>query len=158
MKINSARRFIKSSKGFTLIELLIVIAIIGILAAALLIAIDPAEKIRLANDTRAMNNVSEVSNKIEQWAVQYNDGVYPTNAGGGWNQASTASASNPNSPSSPVAPTSSYAFVYNNNGNNTFYVRVQSLQSKKYNANPAFIYDSAKGKTCPAAAGATTCP
>jgi prepilin-type N-terminal cleavage/methylation domain-containing protein len=152
MKINSARRLIKSSKGFTLIELLIVIAIIGILAAALLIALDPAEKIRLANDTRAINNVSEVSNKIEQWAVQYNNGVYPAN----WGSAA-AVATDPASPSAPTPPTSAYAFTYTVAAN-AFTVRVASLQSKKYSGNPGFLYDSVKGKTCSGAATIASCP
>jgi len=48
------------SKGFTLIELLIVIAVIGILAAALLIAIDPIDKIRAGNDTKVINDVRAI--------------------------------------------------------------------------------------------------
>ncbi len=37
-------------KGFTLIELLIVIAILGLLAVSLIVAIDPVEQINRAND------------------------------------------------------------------------------------------------------------
>jgi len=38
-------------KGFTLIELLIVIAILGLLAVSLIVAIDPVEQINRANDS-----------------------------------------------------------------------------------------------------------
>ena len=52
-------------KGFTLIELLIVIAILGILAAVVLVAINPAQRIAEANDTKAKSNVSVVATAIE---------------------------------------------------------------------------------------------
>jgi prepilin-type N-terminal cleavage/methylation domain-containing protein len=49
-----------SSQGFTLIELLVVIAVIGILAAALLLAIDPIDKIRAGNDTKVLNDARAI--------------------------------------------------------------------------------------------------
>ena len=53
------------SKGFTLIELLVVIAILGILAAVVLIAINPAERIKEANDTQIRSDVSTIASAIE---------------------------------------------------------------------------------------------
>ncbi len=138
-----------SSSGFTLIELLIVIAIIGVLAGGLLLAIDPAEKLRQGNDTRAINDVSQTASKIEQWAISTNNGVYPAN------QAAAATAV-----SMPTAPNTSYTYVYTYSGaaTNTFTIRVASLQSKKYTATPGFLYDSARGKSCFGAATITVCP
>lgn len=47
-------------KGFTLIELLIVIAILGVLAVALLAALDPLEQIKKGQDTATSNTAAEV--------------------------------------------------------------------------------------------------
>ena len=41
------------NKGFTLIELIIVVAIIGLIAAAAFVAIDPAKRIGNANNAPA---------------------------------------------------------------------------------------------------------
>lgn len=133
-----------SSSGFTLIELLIVIAILGILAAGLLLAIDPAEKLRQGADTRVINDVSQTANKIEAWTIQTGagtppvPGVYPLTAAAAWAAVGQ-----------PTPPNSTYSFTYTPNGPaNTFTIWVQSLQSKKYNATPRFLYDSARGKAC----------
>lgn len=50
------------SKGFTLIELLIVIALLGLLAAALLAAVDPFEQLKKGNDTALRDNIQEFWN------------------------------------------------------------------------------------------------
>ena len=48
------------SSGFTLIELLVVIGILGILAAVLIVLIDPGDKIKSANDSKVLNDVREI--------------------------------------------------------------------------------------------------
>ncbi len=144
-----------SSSGFTLIELLIVIAILGILAGGLLLAIDPAEKLRQGNDTRAINDVAQTASKIEQYAISTNAGVYPAAAAGNEIPAVIGA---------PTVPNASYDYEYFYNGaaTNTFVISVASLQSKKYTATPLFIYVSSQGKSCFLAAGtpsgASTCP
>lgn len=66
-----------SSSGFTLIELLIVIAVIGILAAALLIAIDPIDKVKQGNDTKVINDVRSIYDGATRVYTQR--GTFPAN-------------------------------------------------------------------------------
>lgn len=69
-----------SKKGFTLIELLVVIAIIGVLAAVVLVAINPAERIRQANDTGDRSNIGQIVTALEAYATT-NSGSYPAVTG-----------------------------------------------------------------------------
>lgn len=50
--------------GFTLIELLIVIAILGILAAAVLVAINPAKRTRQARDAARKQHINNITNAL----------------------------------------------------------------------------------------------
>ena len=57
------------NQGFTLIEILIVIGIIAILAAIVLVAINPARQFRQANNTQRSSNVNAILNAIGQYSV-----------------------------------------------------------------------------------------
>lgn len=67
-------------KGFTLIELLIVIGIIAILAAVVLVGIDPLDKIRAANDSKVQRDINALANAVEAYAAQ-NNGLYTIRTG-----------------------------------------------------------------------------
>jgi prepilin-type N-terminal cleavage/methylation domain-containing protein len=65
-------------KGFTLIELLIVITIIGILAVAVLSAINPVEQIRRAQDQGRESDAAEILNGFERYYTAFFE--YPWDA------------------------------------------------------------------------------
>ena len=60
-------------KGFTLIELLIVIAVLGILAAGLLAAVDPFEQLKKGRDTSTRNVVVELHNAVIRYFGEHGD-------------------------------------------------------------------------------------
>ena len=74
-----SRTAIKKSvaKGFTLIELLIVIGIIGILAAIILVAVDPAKRLKQSRNARRSAEANAILNAILNYTVDYK-GTLPT--------------------------------------------------------------------------------
>lgn len=149
-----------SSSGFTLIELLIVIAILGILAAGLLFAINPAEKIRQSRDVKAIESIRTYSTNYNLYLVDN-----PTvNIAGG-----TAF------PAGVGSPVSGGGITYNYYGTaNTSYVVAATglaAQNSIASANcgattntcTKYVYTSANGKSCYVATATTvnaafTCP
>lgn len=75
MIIKSAQR--KFFKGFTLIELLIVIAILGILAAAVLVAINPGKRTRQAQDAKRKNDIGALATEVQGYYTTPGSGCYP---------------------------------------------------------------------------------
>jgi len=70
MKIN------KYKKGFTLLEILLVIAAIGILAAIVLIAINPNKQIAQARDTVRQVDINTIQKALEQYLID--NKAYPS--------------------------------------------------------------------------------
>lgn len=63
--------------GFTLIELLIVIAVLGVLAGGVLVAINPLEKIAKAKDSTKKSTVSQLVNALQSYYTLKGQGTYP---------------------------------------------------------------------------------
>lgn len=68
-------KYSKKTKGFTLIELLIAIAVIGILAAVILITVNPAEQMAKARDQNRKNALSQLGRSLSAYYV--NKGTWP---------------------------------------------------------------------------------
>lgn len=66
-----------SRKGFTLIELLLVIGIIAILAAIVIVAINPTRQLGQARNAQRNSDVNTMLNAIWQYAID-NSGNMPT--------------------------------------------------------------------------------
>lgn len=76
IRFKNQERF-RNSAGFTLIELLVVIAILGVLAGAILVAINPLEQLARGRDAGRKTTVSQLGNAIQAYTTSQN-GVYPT--------------------------------------------------------------------------------
>lgn len=70
------KKLLPRSKGFTLIEILIVIGIIAILAAIVIIAINPAKQFAQARNSQRTSNVNAILNAIGQ-RIADNRGTFP---------------------------------------------------------------------------------
>jgi len=67
---------LKHSKAFTLLEILLVVAAIGILAAIVIVAINPNEQLAKVRDSERQSEVNTLYDAIQQYNID-NDGEWP---------------------------------------------------------------------------------
>lgn len=68
-----------SKEGFTLIELLLTMALIGALASALIILINPVTQFQRTRDTQRKNDLAQIQRALEQYYNDFNS--YPASSG-----------------------------------------------------------------------------
>ena len=76
----NTKRIQKPSSGFTLIEILVVIGLIAILAAAVLVAINPIRQFQQARDSQRQTHISAILNAVGQNLAD-NKGIFTCAAG-----------------------------------------------------------------------------
>ncbi len=107
-KFSSKGNVLSLSKGFTLIELLIVIAILGILAAAVLVAINPGQRIAAARNSRVRADLSSIGSAANIFNTD--SGLSATCVGGGsYPSAFGQTACGATFLAAPVPPTGAYS-------------------------------------------------
>ncbi|MEN9407948.1 MAG: hypothetical protein RLZZ455_1164, partial [Candidatus Parcubacteria bacterium] len=76
--MNTTTSLQKIQKGFTLIELLVVIAVIGVLAGAIIVAINPTEQLARGRDTGKKSTTQQIANAVNAYYAA-NSGIVPSN-------------------------------------------------------------------------------
>jgi len=69
------KKSIALKRGFTLIELLLVIAILGVLSAAVVIAINPTKRLAQANDTKVKSDMQQIATGLSSYYTE--NSFYP---------------------------------------------------------------------------------
>jgi prepilin-type N-terminal cleavage/methylation domain-containing protein len=85
--IDKMRNYFKSlanNKGFTLIELLVVIGILGVLAATLLVTLDPLEQFARGRDSGRLTTVDSLGHAVAAYFTSTAAGTYPVLAAATW--------------------------------------------------------------------------
>lgn len=62
-------------EGFTLIEILVVVALVAVLAAVTIIAINPAKNFSAARDTERVAEINEILNAVTQYTSEQGNAI-----------------------------------------------------------------------------------
>lgn len=134
-------------KGFTLIELLIVMAILGVLAVVVLVAINPAEQLARTRDTGRVSAITQIGHAVQAYYTSHN-ATYPT--AGTWSADLTTSGELSVVPASITYGTGVSAcgsnLIYGNwcyTTNATDTIIFSRLESKNYDSKCAVAADNA---------------
>ncbi len=157
-----------TQKGFTLVELLVVIAVLGVLAAGVLVAINPLEQLARGRDVSKKTAITELGRGLNTYLTTQHELPDGNDASGGFASALAASGEIRVVPTNPTTPgctiTASVnagaqgGYCYEKNANNDYVIyALAESASEKLNANNGancptgqsayIVYSSAAGRT-----------
>ncbi len=151
----------KAFKGFTLIELLIVMAILGVLAVVVLVAINPVQQLARTRDAGRKSGISQIGRAMEAYFTSHGGSYIAESAT--WIDTLVASGEISTAPSEIVGTVAGYAACTENEQNGwcydtpaagltdaVIYTRLesQSESSKCPNATdiPLFVWSTFDGR------------
>lgn len=108
-----AKNYNYNRQGFTLVELLIVIAVIGIVAGTILIAINPLAQVQKGRDAKRKSDIKQIAEALRQYKAA--TGTYPqeNNCDTSVGMHNLAAPCPPNPLQSDWDKTSQYGHLYN---------------------------------------------
>lgn len=138
-------------RGFTLVELLVVVGVLGILAAAIFVTMDPLSQFQKARDTQRKNDLVEIQKALEQYYQDFNG--YPASSGMfnldykimyNGRELDWGGNFSPYMIKLPKDPDATRRYVYNGGGQQSFYLYASLERGGK---DPASCNTS--GTACP---------
>ena len=141
---------LKNKKGFTLIEILVVCAIIGVLAA--IVIVNTARARERSNYSKVFSDMAEIEKAVSLYYIKMD--VYPA-------EASTTSTLPPSLsnylPKWPVSPCTGYSYDYDNQASTKTVLYVKGGTEIIYFKPIAGVYSSLGAKDITSAGERITC-
>lgn len=148
----------KFFRGFTLIELLIVIAIMGILAAAVLVAINPLKRQQQARDASRKSDIGQIASALQAYSTSPGNGLYPT-VNGAANTALTMLTASGDLKRIPTGPTGeNYTYTVSGTASGNEAAVYLAMEAPTGATGSVWCWRSSNGVAAELTAGGCTAP